>query len=383
MINRLRDNVRKIFTRVENLPAGMHHFQSPPDSTSPYRLHLRLEPDGSGILIINASTVLHLNQTAAEFAYQLIKGATPEQAASEVESRYQVSYEQALADYKSLSERVQVLANTNDLDPVTYLDFERRDPYSTSLSAPYRLDCAVTYRLPGTEDPNSAPLDRVKSDLSTANWKTILQKAWDVGIPQVVFTGGEPTLREDLVELITYTQDIGQVSGLLTNGYRLSDPAYLGQLLQAGLDHIMFLLEPNDEASWRALQSVLAADIFVTVHLTITPENVSQIDGWLERLAGMGVCSLSLSATDLTLADTLQHAQRRAAELLMTLVWDLPVPYSHLHPVALEKDESVPDGAGNAWLYVEPDGDVLPTQGVIRVLGNMLSDPWEKIWSAR
>ena len=41
-----------------------------------------------------------------------------------------------------------------------------------------------------------------------------------------------------------------------------------------------------------------------------------------------------------------------------------------------------PDGAGNAWLYVEPDGDVLPEQGMAdKVLGNLLRDPWEKIYA--
>jgi MoaA/NifB/PqqE/SkfB family radical SAM enzyme len=59
------------------------------------------------------------------------------------------------------------------------------------------------------------------------------------------------------------------------------------------------------------------------------------------------------------------------------------VPYSGLNPVALElqaAERGIPKGAGNAWLYVEPDGDVLPEQGVNRLLGNLLSDPWEKIW---
>ena len=40
------------------------------------------------------------------------------------------------------------------------------------------------------------------------------------------------------------------------------------------------------------------------------------------------------------------------------------------------------DGAGSAWLYVEPDGDVLPAQGVNRVLGSLLADPWETVWAA-
>ena len=86
------------------------------------------------------------------------------------------------------------------------------------------------------------------------------------------------------------------------------------------------------------------------------------------------------------LADALAAASQKAADLDMRLVWDLPVPYSAFHPVAVELEEEmtkVPDGAGKAWLYVEPDGDVLPAQGVNKVLGNILTDPWEKIWKNR
>jgi len=46
----------------------------------------------------------------------------------------------------------------------------------------------------------------------------------------------------------------------------------------------------------------------------------------------------------------------------------------------LAEFEETSQGAGKAWLYVEPDGDVLPAQGINQVLGNMLIDPWEKIW---
>ncbi len=78
---------------------------------------------------------------------------------------------------------------------------------------------------------------------------------------------------------------------------------------------------------------------------------------------------------------TLQAARELAAGLGLELVWDLPVPYSAQHPVKLEipGTEHV-DGAGRAWLYVEPDGDVLPTQGETTVLGNLLTDPWDQIW---
>ena len=56
----------------------------------------------------------------------------------------------------------------------------------------------------------------------------------------------------------------------------------------------------------------------------------------------------------------------------LSLVWDMPVPYSDNHPVALDTEsESIP-GAGKVWLYLEPDGDVLPAQGIKTVIGNLL-----------
>jgi hypothetical protein len=49
--------------------------------------------------------------------------------------------------------------------------------------------------------------------------------------------------------------------------------------------------------------------------------------------------------------------------------------------VAVETEEdNVPSGAGKAWLYVEPDGDVLPAQGMAdKILGNLLRDEWSTI----
>ena len=68
----------------------------------------------------------------------------------------------------------------------------------------------------------------------------------------------------------------------------------------------------------------------------------------------------------------------------LSLDWDLPDPYSTQHPIALELTEnSVTQGAGQGWVYVEPDGDVLPAQGINQVLGNLLTDPWETIWKNR
>src|SRR5512143_819253 len=96
------DAVRRLLTPVKPLSPGIFHFQAPPEAPVPYRLHLRLEPDGSGLLIVNASTILHLNQTAAEYAYHLIKQTPEDQMAREVSGRFRVGREQALQDFRML-----------------------------------------------------------------------------------------------------------------------------------------------------------------------------------------------------------------------------------------------------------------------------------------
>jgi len=377
----LTDFIRERFVPVQPLPPALYHYRSGPDEQHPYRLHLRLEKDGSGILVINAATVLHLNPTAAEFALHLIEQTSPEQAARQVASRYRINRAMALMDFNAFSERIHTLIDTPDLDPTTYLDFERVQSHSQQLVAPLRLDCALTYRLPSGSQVEYAPTRRVDRELTTQEWATILDKAWAAGIPHVTFTGGEATLRDDLAELVAHAEKNGQVCGLLSDGLKLADSSYLQSLLKAGLDHLLFLLQPQNEASWKALEVIMPEDLFTTVHLTVTQQVLAAGMDILSRLAGLGVKSLSLSYADAALHDDTRHLQDRAAALGLTLRWDLPVPYSAQNPVAHEAiEDDAPSGAGKAWLYVEPDGDVLPAQGLAdQVLGNFLKDPWEKI----
>lgn len=372
------------FKPVIALPTGSYHLESAPQDGKPYRLHLRLQADGTGILVLNAATVLHLNPTAAEYAYHLVRGATPDEAARAVADRYRVNREQARGDYRDFVDRIQTLAETEDLDPVTFLDFERIAPNSAALTAPLRLDCALTYRLPSGADPLMSPAKRVSRELTTAEWEAVLDKAWEFGIPHVVFTGGEATLRDDLPELIARAEKNGQVCGLLTDGHKLTDRAYLKMLLQTGLDHLMIVLPSVGEPDWQAIQNALVEDIFLSVHATVTPQNVADVPALMEKLHKAGVEAMSLSISDPALREQLSKLRDVAGDQGLRLVFDLPAPYSAANPVALEtaEDDGTP-GAGRAWLYVEPDGDVLPAQGMAEtILGNILTDSWEKIYRA-
>lgn len=378
IINRLADR----FSKIQPLPAGTHHLQAM-QNERPYRMHLRLQDDGSGILILNASTVLQLNPTAAEYAYHFIKGTEPEEAAQQIAARYRITKGMALEDFNDFIDRIQTLISTEDLDPVSYLDFELVQPHSADLNAPLRLDCALTYRLSADTQAEYAPAKRVDRELSTDEWRTILDKAWNAGIPHITFTGGEATLRDDLPDLIAHAEKNGQVCGLLTDGLKLADKEYLELLLQTGLDHILFMLQPENEKSWMALDVIIPQDIFVTVHLTLNKDNIQNAKETMEQLAKLEVISLSLTLSDKSLQNAYDTLRDRAADLDLTLKFDLPVPYSASNPVTLEtQEDNVPEGAGKAWLYVEPDGDVLPTQGMAdKILGNFLQDEWSTIHS--
>lgn len=372
----------EVFTQVKPLPEGVYHLQSPAQDEKPYRLHLRLQKGGTGILILNASTVLQLNPTAAEYAFHMIKGSEALAAAKAIAGRYRINQSQALADYNDFVERIMGLLHRTDLDPVSVLDFDQAQPNSAELSAPLRLDCALTYQLPAGGDPFNAPAKRVERELTTAEWQTVIDKAWAVGIPHLVFTGGEATLREDLPALIAHAEKNGQVAGLLTDGVRLADGAYLETLLQTGLDHLMIVLPTQGEPNWQAIQNALVADIFLAIHMTITPENVSGARAMMDRLHKAGVEAMSLSVSDPALHEQVSYLRDHAADINLRLVADLPVPYSSAHPVAIETAfDSEPVGAGRAWMYVEPDGDVLPAQGMAdQIRGNILRDTWEKIY---
>lgn len=199
ILNRIADR----FSKIQPLPVGIHHMQANADE-KPYRLHLRLNKDGSGLLILNASTVLQLNPTAAEYAFHFIKGTAPEEAANQISARYRVNKKIALDDFNNFADQIHTLISTPDLDPASFLNFERAQPHSTESTL--RLDCAITYRLPEYTHADYAPVKRVDRELTTAEWQTIIDKAWQAGIPHIIFTGGEATLREDLPQLIAHAE---------------------------------------------------------------------------------------------------------------------------------------------------------------------------------
>lgn len=382
----MKERIRLLFDKViftpKPFPPGNYQTVSKTDDGAPLRLHLRVEKKGEGILILNASTILHLNPTATEVAYHVIQQTPDEEIISEFVKRYRVDAEVAKADIQDFKDRLHTLIHEPDLDPEVFLDVSRVDPHSHDLSAPLRLDCAVTYQMSDGTTSQYAPTNRVARNLDTEEWKQIINKAWQAGIPHIIFTGGEPTIRPDLAELIQFAEDLGQVTGLITDGLRFTEKDYLHQLLQSGLDHVLFILDPEENHSWEALHDVMGEDIFVTVHLTVTEKLLANLSKTFDKMKKAGVKSISISSDSEQTKHALPLVQQKVAEYGFSPVWDLPVPYSADNPInaELEAANIKIDGKGKTWLYLEPDGDVLPAQGINKVLGNFLNDKWEAIW---
>ena len=395
------------FSKPEPLKKGIYHYRTPLDAEERFRLHLRVEEDGRGILVINAAKVLHLNQTATEWAKLIIEDVPPQEAVKTMQRRYRVDRETAQADYDNLHDTIMTLARTDEVCPVTYLDIERIEPFATPVSAPYRMDLALTYRC--DDDCLHCYVARARDhpEISTEDWKRVIDKCWELGIPHICFTGGEAALRHDLRELIEYAEDVGLVTGLLTNGRRLSDRAYLDSLLEAGLDHIQITIESHDEAvhdkmvgcqgAWKetveGIKNSVDADVYLMTNTTLTDLNSADIEKTIAFIADLGVetfaCNgliyagkgadvgIGIPEADLhPIADTIKAA---AAEHSLRLIWYTPTQYCEFNP--LEKELGVKGCTAAKYnMCVEPNGDVIPCQSYYQALGNILTDPWESIW---
>ena len=387
--------------------AGLYHFRRE-QSDGKTRLHLRIDPDGQGLLVINASRVFHLNPTAAAMAYMELNRVPQEQAVTALTRWYRVSKPQASQDYAHISGLVAELARPDGACPESELDLETTAPFSARPSAPYRMDLALTYRCNNdcSHCYNARPRDY--PELSTEQWKAILDRCWQAGIPHIVFTGGEPTLRSDLPELVAHAEHKGQITGINTNARRLSDPAYVEALVKAGLDHVQITLESHDpdihdgmvasRGAWKqttaGLRNVLASPLYVMTNTTLLDSNSPFLGETLDFLAETGVPTVGLNALiysgrglnvghglpESSLPPLLEIARKKTSARGQRLIWYTPTQYCQFDPMQLELGVK----GCTAALYnmcIEPDGQVIPCQSYYQPLGAMLTTPWDAIWN--
>jgi radical SAM protein with 4Fe4S-binding SPASM domain len=395
-----------------NLSTELFHYNiETPDEKA--RIHLRLDEDGSGTLIVNANRIMHLNPTAALMAKLVLDGETEDEVLRVVRKTWNVKPDTLKQDFATFNLQLSNLIRPDGACPVHDLELETLMPFSARPSAPYRMDLALTYRCNNDchhcynlEHPQPGqPLKR--PELDTEHWKLVIDKAWALGIPHIIFTGGEPTLRDDLPELVAHAEANGQITGMNTNARRLSDSDFVKRLLDAGLDHVQITVESADadihnkmvnarafEQTIAGLKNVLATRLYVMTNTTMLRDNVASIPATLDFLADLGVPTVGLNALiysgygatvgtglpERDLAPLLAIARQKTDARGQRLIWYTPTQYCHFDPVQM--DLGVKGCTAAQYnMCVEPDGAVLPCQSYYKPLGNLLTDEWDSIWN--
>jgi radical SAM protein with 4Fe4S-binding SPASM domain len=386
---------------------GLHAYTRQPAPGERTRLHLRVEADGSGTLVVNANRIVHLNPTATSMAWLVLEGTTEAEALARLASAFRVPRRRLQADWREVQAQVEELAKPDGACPVHDLNLEILQPFSQIPSAPYRVDLALTYRCNNNcaHCYNARPRDY--PELDTAAWKRIINRSREVGVPHICFTGGEPTLRDDLPVLVAHAQQLGLVTGLLTNGRRLSHRVYVEKLTEAGLDHVQITLESHDEAihdrmvgargAWSqtvaGLRNCLQSRLYVMTNTTLLAENSRRMEATLDFLAELRVPTVGLNALiyagrgqtvgtglhEAELVPLISLARGKTEQAGQRLIWYTPTQYCHFDPIQMELGVK----GCTAALYnlcIEPDGAVIPCQSYHEPMGNILQNTWDSIW---
>jgi radical SAM protein with 4Fe4S-binding SPASM domain len=393
----------------EEIPRGLYSYRGEDDFRN-LALQLRIESSGDGLLVINANTVLYLNETAAAYSYYFMAGLSTEETVKAIRKMYRINAATAKEDYDRLVYNISTLAQTEEVCPLTFLDVDSVEPFSQNLSAPIRMDLALTFRCNNQCIHCYTGGPQETAELSTPVWKRIIDRLKDLGIFILTFTGGEPTLREDLAELLEYAQQKGFVTGLITNGRNLKDRIFVEELEKAGLDFVQITLESHIqeihdsitgvEGSWKetveAIQVVEATEIYLSTNTTLNTRNVETFLETVDFIHDLGVrafgCnSLIYSGLAPSMAEDfavshdelkklLPNIMERAETLNMKFNWFTPTQYCQLNPVQLGLGIKS-CSACRINMCLGPEGDVYPCQSYMTSLGKILEDDWNSLWN--
>src|SRR5436309_5634085 len=169
---------------------------------------------------------------------------------------------------------------------------------------PLWLLAELTYRCPLQCPYCSNPLEfagpRFKRELSTEEWCRVFRDAKALGVLQLGLSGGEPTLRSDLEELVRTAHELGLYSSLITSAYRLTRDR-LAALRQAGLDHVQISIqgadaELSDEiAATASYRDKIAAYHYtrelgfpLTVNVVLHRRNLHQVEALIRLAESLG-----------------------------------------------------------------------------------------------
>lgn len=415
----------------------VRHITLDPKGPGVVRIHMippRDEtPDAPFLLLLNGAQLVPLNlswaillanlmdqlqayegQDLAEDQWESLLTA----AVEETHRTYPRTKRQTLASDLHLM-LTSLVAIAQGREPEAEVGLLSLSDYAPEMTAPHRMDLMVSaMEKDGAWHCNQKCLHCYAAgqpmgetpELSTEQWKTALALLRKANIPQVTFTGGEPTLRSDLVELVQAAAWF--VTRLNTNG-RLLTPELCAGLYEASLDSVQVTLYSaegnihnqlvgtngfNDTV--QGIRHAVEAGLIVSVNTPLCSLNTHYAET-LRFAHSLGVryatcsglipsgsaCGQESRATALTpeqLTDVLRQAVDTAEELGMELDFTSPgwLDEETLRSLGLNLIPSC--GACLSNMAVTPDGKVVPCQSWLsdEPLGDLLHDDWADIWNS-
>ena len=430
--------IRRIRSYMETEFDQVMHTTLNPEGPGAIRIHLippREEEDilGPSVAIINGTDIIPVNflwaimlcetikeinvydgRTVSEEEIRKIPPAVAEKIKKLVWFLNRKSIEEDIrsmfATFRQIAAREPVTANIRHLNIGEYADLMR---------APHRMDLMVSAMT--REGRWNCNLKCVhcyaagqacsdEKEISTDEWKKILDRLRKIGVPQVTFTGGEPTMREDLPVLIKYARWF--ISRLNTNGIRLTEE-YCRELRKAELDSVQITLYSADaavhnilvgadgfERTAAGIDNALKAGLSLSINTPLCTLNKNYTDTlrWLHEkgviyvtcsglittgnAAGEASEKLQLSQEEIT--EVLREAAACCAENGMELAFTSPGWIDE--EVFAELGLASPAcGACLSNMAVTPSGNVVPCQSWLsdEPLGSLLTDAWEDIWDGQ
>jgi len=276
------------------------------------------------------------------------------------------------------------------------------DPQQGAL--PIGMLAELTYRCPlqCTYCSNPVELNRYTAELPRDGWLDVLEQARRLGVLQVHFSGGEPLLRPDLVDLVRRARELGLYTNLITSGIPLRAERW-HQLVEAGLDHLQLSIQDDRPveadrmagipAYQRKINVAREAGVPLTINVVLHAGNVGRIEALADLAAGLGADRLELAHTQYygwglrNRASLLPSAEQ--VELANEAVAAVHERYS-MEIVYVEPDHLTgrPKPCMNGWgsrqFVVNPVGTVLPCLAADQLPGlgpvNVDDQPLRDIW---
>lgn len=291
--------------------------------------------------------------------------------------------------------------------------------YADFMGAPHRMDLMVSaMEKDGNWNCNQKCIHcyakgqnlSSEPELTTDRWKEILDILRENCVPQVTFTGGEPTMREDLLELIEYAAWF--VTRLNTNGIKLTEE-YCKKLYDASLDSVQITFYSKDEeihnrlvgakqysACVEGIENALKAGLNVSINTPLCTANADYVET-LKFLKEKGITYVTTSGLILTGAATKKESEdltldkERLKEILKEAVAfcnenEMEINFTSpglIEPLFFkELNLRAPScGACLSNMAITPSGKVVPCQSWLTGpgIGNILENEWDSIWNSK